>query len=256
MSHDITSAANERIKWLVRLRERKHRDATRMFPVEGERLYQRALAAGLRPEVTFVTQPSPQTVGEVITVAPDVLDKASYRRRSQGIIGVFPQLGTRLDDLDPGEEPLLLIMDDVEKPGNLGAMLRTAAAAGVRGVLTVGSTVDVHNPNVLRASTGAIFTVPIAVTRWEQAAPWLEGRRIRTVAATPGAATPYWDADLTGPLALVIGAEDAGLSAAAAAAADALVTIPQSHEGVDSLNASVAAAVVLFEAVRQRVSTG
>lgn len=253
MPPDITSPSNDRIKWLVRLRDRKHRDAEGVFVVEGERLYRRALETGLVPEVTFVTDPSIiDTVGPVLIVDPGALDKVSYRRESEGVIAVFPQLDTSLDHLDLTQPPLILIAENVEKPGNLGAMLRTAGAAGADALIIVGDSLDAHNPNVVRASTGALFTVPLAMSNWDELAQWLNDNGIGVVCAAPDAADPVWDAHLTGPLALVVGAEDVGLSDEALALAHRTVLIPQDTGIVDSLNVSVAAAILLFEARRQR----
>jgi RNA methyltransferase, TrmH family len=252
---DITSPANDRIKWLVRLRDRRHRDAEGVFVVEGSRLYQRALAAGLRPEITFTTGPDrARTVGEMVTVDPAVLDKASYRSRSQGLIAVFPQFGMGLDSIEISDNPLILIAEDIEKPGNLGAMARTASAAGADALITVGKHTDPFNPNAVRSSTGALFTLPMAISSWDETRSWLEERGVALVAATPEAGTSLWEVDLTGPTAIVIGAEDAGLSAQARSMATRQVGIPQTGVGVDSMNASVAAAVMLFESVRQRTS--
>jgi len=254
VDHEITSPTNDRIKWLVRLRDRKHRDAEGVFVVEGSRLFQRALAAGLEPIVTFVSDPDIEVpVGERVGVAPDILDKASYRSRSQGLISVFEQFDVTLDRLDPGPVPLLLIVENVEKPGNLGAMCRTASAAGADAVIAVGDTVDRWNPNAIRSSTGAVFTLPVVTTSWDDVEPWLADRGVEVLAATPRADDKLWDVDLTGPVAIAIGAEDEGLSARAETTADRLVAVPQNMTGVDSLNASVAAGVGLFEAVRQRV---
>lgn len=252
MSYDITSPGNERIKSLVRLRDRSERERTGLFIIEGDRLYSRAVESGLTPVVTFVSEDALETVGEVMSVEPTVLDKASYRKRSQGIIGVFPQFETSLGHIELSSDPLLLVIEGIEKPGNLGAMMRTAAAAGADAVVTVGGTVDPFNPNVVRSSTGALFTLPLAVSSWDETGPWLEDRGIRVVGASPDGVVSLWDADLTGPVAILVGAEDAGLSEQAAAIARELVIIPQTDRGVDSLNASVAAAVVLFEVVRQR----
>lgn len=252
MPPDVTSAANDRIKWLIRLRDRKHRDAEGVFVVEGRRLYERALSAGLEPRVTFTTDPGTGLAGELVTTTPEVLDKASYRARSEGLIAVFDQFQTGLDRLEVSYAPLLLIVEAIEKPGNLGAMMRTAAAAGVDCLITVGGSVDVFNPNSLRASTGAVFSIPLAVSSWDDVVPWLAERDIRSVGASPDAPDRMWDADLSGPLALVIGAEDQGLTDRARSTMNELVVIPQMESGVDSLNASVAAAVLLFEAIRQR----
>lgn len=252
MPYDITSPGNERIKSLVRLRDRSERHRTGLFTVEGERLYTRAVESDLTPVVTYVGEDGFKTVGDVVSVEPSVLDKASYRKRSQGIIGVFRQFGTDLGEVDVSANPLLLVLEGIEKPGNLGAMMRTAAAAGADAVVTVGGTVDPFNPNVVRSSTGALFTLPLAVSSWEDTAPWLERHGVSAVGTSPDGDVSLWDADLGGPVAIVIGGEDAGLSGQAAALARELVVVPQTGRGVDSLNASVAAAVVLFEAVRQR----
>jgi RNA methyltransferase, TrmH family len=255
MAPDITSPANERIKWLVRLRERRHREAENVFVVEGARLYARALEAGLVPLVTFVTEGvGADLAGEVWTVDPPALDRASYRQRSEGLIAVFPDFPRSLGTVDVAATPLLLVAESIEKPGNLGAMLRTAGAAGVDALITVGRGVDASSPNTIRASTGAFFTVPLAITDWGELTPWLTERGISVVAATPTGSRSLWGADLTGPLAIVVGAEDRGLGETALALADETVHIPQTPGPVDSLNVSVAAAVLLFEARRQRGS--
>jgi TrmH family RNA methyltransferase len=252
VSYDITSPGNERIKSLVRLRDRSEREQTGLFTVEGDRLYSRAVQSGLTPITTFVSEDAFETVGEVIRVEPSVLDKASYRKRSQGIIGVFRQFETGLGHIELSANPLLLVVEGIAKPGNLGAMMRTAAAAGADAVVTVDGTVDPFNPNVVRSSTGALFTLPLAVSSWDETGLWLEDHGIGLVGASPDGEVSLWDADLTGPVAILVGAEDAGLSEQAAAIARELVVVPQTDRGVDSLNASVAAAVVLFEVVRQR----
>lgn len=253
MPVDITSPANDRIKWLIRLRDRRHRDEEGLFVVEGERLYRRAVESGLDPVTTFVsTDANVATVGPTLVVAGAALDRASYRQKSQGVIGVFAQLETRLSRLEIPPRPLILVAEDIEKPGNLGAMLRTAGAAGADALIAVGDGVDAHNPNVARASTGALFTVPLAITGWDELGPWLRERGIRVVCASPTATESVWDTPLMGALALVVGAEDEGLSTRAMSHADLSVTIPQITETVDSLNVSVAAAILLFEARRQR----
>lgn len=257
MPADISSSANPRIKWLLGLSERRNRDREGVFVVEGERLYYRAVAAGLVPGVTFLTPEMAseiETTGTTITVESAALDKASYRQRSQGVIAVFTQLTTSLPALGPPKShSLVLVAEDIEKPGNLGAMLRTAAAAGVDALVAVGRDVDAHNPNVIRASTGALFTVPLAICAWDDLQPWLEQGGIGVVCATPDSTQPMWDSDFTRAVALVVGAEDQGLSPRALAAAEETVMIPQSRDrGVDSLNVSVAAGILLFEARRQR----
>jgi TrmH family RNA methyltransferase len=250
---DITSSANDRVKWLVRLRDRSTRDQEGLFVVEGDRLYQRALGAGLTPVITFVAEGADvATIGDTVTVDTAALDKASYRQQSEDVIGVFPQLDTNLGSLPGAGTPLILVAEDVEKPGNLGAMLRSAAAAGADALVTVGAGVDPHNPNVVRASTGALFEVPLAVSNWDDLDDWLSRHGVRTVCASPSASEVVWDVDLSGPLALVVGSEDDGLSPRALVRADQVVLIPQVNAAVDSLNVSVAAAILLFEARRQR----
>jgi TrmH family RNA methyltransferase len=206
----------------------------------------------LIPNVTFTSEVEHGLAGELVTTTSGVLDKASYRTRSEGLIAVFDQFSTTLDGVVPSPSPFLLLAEGIEKPGNLGAMMRTAAAAGVDGLITVGGSVDVFNPNALRASTGALFTVPLAMSSWDEVTPWLGERGMRLIGASPDARLAMWSADLTGPLAVVIGAEADGLSDRARSACDELVVIPQEDAGVDSLNASVAAGVLLFEVVRQR----
>lgn len=206
--------------------------------------------------MTFVSPDSRiDTEGDTLTVAPAALDKASYRKRADDVIAVFPQLDTGLENVTPPANPLILVAEDVGKPGNLGAMLRTAAAAGADAFIAVGGTPDPHNPNAVRASTGALFTTTLAVSAWDELEPWLKERDIAVLCSTPATAEPIWDVDLTGAVALVLGAEDAGVSERALSVAHRTVFIPQVGETVDSLNVSVAAGVLLFEARRQRVRT-
>jgi TrmH family RNA methyltransferase len=150
--------------------------------------------------------------------------------------------------------PFLAVIDRPEKPGNLGAILRTADAAGVDGVIVSGG-VDVHNPNVVRASLGTIFTVPVAEATVDTAIAWLRQHDIRLVATTPEAVTPYTAVDLTGPVAIVMGNEAEGLSAQWLAAADLHVVIPMFGQA-DSLNLATATALLLYEVVRQRKAGG
>ena len=219
--------------------------------VEGERLYRRALDKSLDPIISFVSGDL-VTVGETVSVAPDVLDKASYRSRSEGVIAVFPQFEVTLDRIELGANPLVLVAESIEKPGNLGAMLRTASAAGADAMIAVGGAVDIFNPNVLRSSTGAVLSMPLAVTSWDELDQWLMNHGLTVVATSPDASTTLFETDISGPTAVLIGAEDIGLSEHALGVASVTVTIPQVEGTTDSLNASVAAGIVLFEAVRQR----
>ena len=255
---DITSSANPRIRRLVGLRDRRERDRESVFLVEGAGDLERALAGGMEPlEVYYDPSlfPDPPHHADVVaSVAAEALDRASYRGRSQGVIGVLAQPDVSLDRLNLGPAPLILMVEAIEKPGNLGALLRTADAVGADSLIAADPGTDPFGPNVVRASTGAIFTVPIAVTDLETAIEWLRERGIRIVAAAPDASDLLWECDLTGPIALLAGAEHEGLTDAARSSADTLVSIPM-HGNTDSLNVSVSMAVLAYEALRQRRKT-
>ena len=249
----IISPANDRIKSLVRLRDRKHRDLEGVFVVEGRREVNRATRAGLRPrEVYRPADESQSFLGEaVFACSPEALAKASYRSSPDAVIAVFDQFDTSLDGMVVGSDPLILAAEGLEKPGNLGAILRTADAVGADAVIAVDSKTDPFNPNVVRASIGAIFSVPFAVAGLSETVEWLGIQQVPLLAASPDGDKPPWDVDLTGPVALMVGAEDLGLSAAAIKEAEQLVRIPMLGS-VDSLNASVSMAILAYEALRQR----
>ena len=249
----ITSPTNDRIKRLVRLRDRRHRDQEGVFVVEGLREVSRAVSAGLRPREVYQPADHPQSsFGEIVfPCSPEALAKASYRSSRDAVIAVFDQFDTSLDRIAVGSDPLILMAEGLEKPGNLGAILRTADAVGAEAVIAVDSKIDPFNPNSVRASTGAIFSVPFAAAGLPEAVKWLRMQGVALLAASPNGDKSPWDVDLTGPVALMIGAEDFGLSAAAIEQADRLVRIPMLGS-VDSLNASVSMAILAYEAVRQR----
>ena len=254
--YEITSPANERIKRLVRLRERRHRDTEGVFLVEGPRLLDRALAAGLEPLEVFgdgsVDHPE---LNEIVLVEPSVLDKASYRRSSQGLIAVFRQYRRTLSDITISDPALVVVTQGLEKPGNLGAMMRTASAAGADAIVTVDATTDIFNPNVVRSSTGAIFSLPVVATDLSSLRMWLKNNSMQLVATSPSADQSMWECDLTLPCALMVGSEDSGLSPEALVIADTTVQIPMQSSVVDSLNASVSLALIAYEALRQRKQT-
>ena len=177
--------------------------------------------------------------------------KVSYRDRPEGLLAVLRQPALPLTALRMGADPLVLVVESVEKPGNLGAMLRTAEAAGADAVVVADPTTDVFNPNVVRASLGSLFTIPLAVADGDEALGWLREMGLRVIATSPAAAEPCWKSDLSGGAAVVIGPEQHGLSGRWLEGADQTVRIPMSGT-VDSLNAGSAAAVLLFEARRQR----
>ena len=182
-----------------------------------------------------------------------VFKKIAYRDNPDGCLAVLPAPRRRLDDLVAGDRPLLVVAEAVEKPGNLGALLRSADAAGATGVIVCDPTTDLNNPNVVRSSRGTLFTVPLAEASTAEALAWLRARQIAIVAATPQAQLIYTEADLRGPLAIAVGAEDDGLTPAWLDQADLTVRIPIFGQ-VNSLNVATAASLILYEAVRQRQS--
>jgi TrmH family RNA methyltransferase len=177
--------------------------------------------------------------------------KVSYRQNPDGYLAVLPALTTELAALDLPENPLIVVCSAIEKPGNLGAILRTADAAGVDAVISTESITDWGNPNVIRASRGTVFTVPIADSTRETLVPWLQERGITILATTPHTPTPFTEVDLTSGVAIIMGSEQDGLSPAWLAAADTQVTIPM-HGQVNSLNVATSAALLIYEARRQR----
>jgi TrmH family RNA methyltransferase len=248
---EIVSTANPRIKRLIRLRERRHRDDEGVFLIEGARLFERALAAGLEA-IEAYGDGTVEWDGPLVTVHPEVLDRVSYRSRSEGLIAVFGQYPSDLGEIEPGSPALVLVAETLEKPGNLGAILRTADAVGADAVISLSAGIDRFNPNLLRASTGACFTVPFVETELDELLPWLVSAGIHLVAADPTAPLTLWEGDLGGPVALMVGAEDHGLSTRARGAADLTVSIPMTGATVDSLNASISLALLAYEARRQR----
>jgi TrmH family RNA methyltransferase len=252
---EITSVSNPRIRRLAALRDRRQRDEEGVFVVEGSREMGRAVAAGVRlleiyhDPARFPRPPHPAPAE--FAVAAEALDRASYRSRSQGVLGVFEQLDVSLANLAVSPNPLYLVAESIEKPGNLGALLRTADATGATGVIVADPGVDPFNPNVIRSSTGTLFSVSLAVTTPERATDWLREREVGIYAADPAGSRLLWEVDLTTPVALLVGSEHAGLSEWARSVSDDTVTIPM-HGTADSLNVSVSMAVLAYEAVRQR----
>ncbi len=269
----ITSAANPRIKSAVKLRKSRDRRRSGMFIAEGPREVSRAISAGLDlmevfycPDVMadYDTRAALYGMDEqtpTFTVTQPLLKMLAYRDAPEGLIAVVRQPLWPLEEIPMPEvqadgvgASLYLVAVGTQKPGNLGAMARTAEAAGCRAVLACGTPVDAFNPNAIRASTCAVYTLPVINLTDPQAVNFLREQGIRIAATTPAPdANTYTDADLTGPLAIVIGPEDTGLSDTWIDASDLRLAIPTLGQTVDSLNAANAAAVVLFESVRQRM---
>jgi TrmH family RNA methyltransferase len=239
----ITSPDNPRVKDVLRLRKSRERRRSGLFIAEGPREVERARAAGLTVHATYF---SPELLAwdEGEEVSARVLARMAYRAEPEGVLAVveIPQR-----DL-PTNATLILVAVGIEKPGNLGAMARTADAAGADALLVGDANADPWNPNAIRASTGAVFTLPIAEVSLDD----VRALQLQKIAAVVGAPNRYTDADLTAPTAIIVGAEDEGLSDAWQSAADHHVAIPMRARTSDSLNAATSAGVLLFEAVRQR----
>ncbi len=271
----ITSLTNPRVKHVVALREKRQRDADGLMLVEGFDPLALALDCGVRPATVFVCpdlfkpahQPGDQdrllmrvreTGCQVIETTRPVFEKMAYRDGPDGWLAVVPQPAFALSRLSlPAHRPaLLLVAEAVEKPGNLGAMLRTCDAAGADAFLFCDPKADLTNPNVVRASQGALFSVPVAQCASTEAIRWLRDHSVRIVATTPHAVhgrppLDYAACDYTRPCAIVVGEEKYGLSPLWLEEADVAVRIPMFGR-INSLNVAVSAAIVIYEAINQR----
>lgn len=263
----ITSAQNPKVKRLLALQEKSAlRRESGLFVVEGRRELEHCIAAGFVPEAVFVCSelaPSgvqlsgsarhPGSLREpnVFYLSKEVYAKVAYRGGTEGVIAEVRAKDLKLEDLKLRKNPLVMVLESVEKPGNLGAVLRSADAAGADAVLVCDPLTDLYNPNLIRASIGAVFTVPVVCCSSEEAIAWLKAGGIRILTAQLQDSSPYYDVDMTCGTAIVMGTEATGLSDAWRKAADAHILIPMLGS-LDSLNVSVSAAILLYEAVRQR----
>ena len=259
----ITSAQNPKIKNLLLLQEKsKARREQGLFVVEGRRELEHCLEAGFRARTVFVC---PEMIGRdfsaslemtvplVVEIPEALYRKVAYRESTEGIIAEIEVKERRLEDLTLSEHPLVMVLESVEKPGNLGAVLRSADAARADAVIVCDPLTDLWNPNLIRASIGAVFTVPTVCASSAETIDWLKSRGIRILTAQLQDSSWYYDTDMTGGTALVMGTESTGLTDVWRRAADAHIRIPMLGR-LDSLNVSVSAAILLFEAVRQRNS--
>ena len=288
----ITSAQNPKIKNLLLLQEKsKARREQGLFVVEGRRELEHCLEAGFRvrtvfvcPEVagtdsfaslemtksaslemtkgasleTTVSCHSEEAEGRrenlhIVEIPETLYRKVAYREGTEGVLAEVEVRERRLEDLALGEHPLVMVLESVEKPGNLGAVLRSADAARADAVVVCDPLTDLWNPNLIRASIGAVFTVPTVCASSAETIDWLKSRGIRILTAQLQDSSWYYDTDMTGGTALVMGTESTGLTDVWRRAADAHIRIPMLGR-LDSLNVSVSAAILLFEAVRQRNS--
>lgn len=260
----ITSRQNPRIKEAARLRERRHRQKERRFLIEGVRELSRAIQAGVpiveafissdfadsRPDDPLLTAFRQQSV-PIHDVAADVFEKLSYGDRAEGAIAVAQIVPRMLDSLELPPRQVVAILEGVEKPGNLGAICRTADAAGVAALVVVGPGTDIHNPNAIRASLGTLFTVPVVETDAGAALRWAKGLNVPILAACPDAELLYTDAKYSGGAIFVLGSEAEGLSDTWHDTAVTPIRLPM--RGIaDSLNVSATAAVLFYEALRRQ----
>ncbi len=263
----ITSLQNPKIKETVKLRERKARDETDRFLIEGYRELKRAIDSHHKIETIFFCPELflgsneraliEQSGAERIECTPEVFAKISYRDRPDGLLGIAPQMHKTMEDLKTllkkKQSPFLVIAESIEKPGNLGTILRSCDAAGVDAVIVCDPTTDIHNPNVVRSSVGTLFTLPVFEADSAEMLRFLKEHKIAIMAATPHAKSEFTKVDLTVPVAIAVGTEQYGLSEAWMNEADIQVRIPM-FGVADSLNVASATTLVLYEVVRQRRS--
>ena len=261
----IQSRQNDQVKNLVKLRERKYRERQSRCLIEGLREISHALTAGLEIthlyycsdffpsdlHATFIAEHKNADKFQVIGMSPDAFTKASHREGPDGLIAIAMQQGNVLADLLLDETPLLLVLEGIEKPGNLGAILRSAVGAGVDAVILVDCVLDLYNPNAIRSSQGLLFALPIVSTDRDTLTNWLDVKNIVGCATTPGSKKLHWEVDYKQGLALYMGSESDGLSDYWLEKATHKVRIPMAGQA-DSLNVAASAAVCLYEARRQR----
>ncbi|MBQ7667038.1 MAG: RNA methyltransferase [Kiritimatiellae bacterium] len=263
----LTSPSNPRIKQIAKLRQRSHRDAAGALLVEGYRELKRAIDNGWKPQTlvscpeiwlgkheTALVERCVAAGAAHFRVVPSVFAKISARDRPDGLLAVGPQLRFALKDLSLPPDALVVVAESIEKPGNLGTILRSADAAGAAAVIVCDRCTDVQNPNVVRASVGTLFSLPVVETSTAEALEFLCSRNFRILASTPHAEAFYTDYDLTGRTAVVVGAEQVGLRDAwFDSPACTAVRIPMLGQ-CDSLNVASATTILLYEVVRQRVA--
>jgi TrmH family RNA methyltransferase len=260
----ISSRQNPRIKDALKLRDAKWRRRLGQCLVDGIREVGRALDAGVAVKQAFVSERAAgeshfaelmsrlrSTCEELFLVAPGVYSKLGYGERDDGLVVVAQPELVSLEGLSLSQRPLLAVVEAIEKPGNLGAILRTADGAGVEALVVADGGADIFHPNVIRASMGTVFRRNVARASVNDILPWLAERAISIYAARPDAKLAYDDADLTGPAALVLGSEAEGLSAHWDRRDVTPISLPMLGLA-DSLNVSATAAVLFYEALRQR----
>lgn len=259
----ISSLQNAVVKEVVKLQQKvAERKKSGLFAVEGVREVSLAIRAGLRVENLFLCEElyaddplypvELQNPAQAITiVSPAVYQKIAYRGNAEGILAIVQKFDTGLAEVSLSAKPMVLVLESIEKPGNLGAILRTADAAGVDAVIICDPQTDIFNPNVIRSSLGCLFSVKVAVCNVAEYFSWAENHSITTMIASVQGNVPYYQPDMTRSLAMVFGTEADGLSEIWYEKTHHHLTIPMAGN-IDSLNVSASVAIMVFEAVRQR----
>jgi len=264
-AQQISSLQNPRVKEVVKLGKRSFRDEAGLLLVEGYRELKRALDNRWIPQEFFycpelflgknekeLIERCAAAGAALFECSRPVFEKMAYRDRPEGVLALGPQIRITLGDLAiKSAFPLVVVAESIEKPGNLGTMLRSADAAGVDAVIVCDRCTDINNPNVVRASIGTLFALPVVEASSEEAIAWLKERRIQILAASPHAKAEYTDADLSQGTAFVVGSEQYGLSSQWMEKADLKIRIPMLGQA-DSLNVAAATTILLYEVVRQR----
>lgn len=260
----ITSVNNQRVKDAVKLRDHRQRTRQGRFVIDGAREILQAMAGRVRLVELFVCEPlcksaesvqvldrSPQTGADVWHVPAEVFEKMAFGERHEGVLAVGETPRRSLDELEVPERGLVAVVEALEKPGNVGAIVRAADGAGVAAVIAADARTDLYNPNCIRASLGTIFTLPVCQATTADTLAWLRGRGCNVFAARLDATLPYTQVDYRGDVAIVLGSEAAGLSQAWQCADVTAIKLPM-RGTADSLNVSATAAVLFYEALRQR----
>jgi TrmH family RNA methyltransferase len=265
----LTSVQNPIVKQVSKWRDRRDRDLAQKVLIEGYRALVRAMSGDYPVEELYVCPEWFQGENEealisslcargarLYRVSKEAFVKMAYRDRPEGLLGVGPQHHRGLDELPVYDRPMFyLVAEQIEKPGNLGAMLRSADAAGVDALILCDPKTDLYNPNVVRASTGTLFTLPVVETNSADALAWLKKHGVAILSATPHTDKLFTDVDMTCSTAIVVGAEQYGLSDLWLASCDVQVRLPMMGSA-DSLNVATATTILLYEVLRQRLASG
>ncbi len=261
---DLSSLKNPKVQEARKLWKRRERDKTQRFLIEGYRELSRARSAFISIKTLFICpslflgtnefqliEAIREAGASVFSCQESIFQKLSYRDRPDGLLAIAQQVHLSLKDLKEKDPALYVVAESIEKPGNLGTILRSSDATNVDGVIVCDRCTDIYNPNVVRSSIGTLFTLPVVEAEGQETLRWLNEKKIITIAAVPSAKQKYTQVDLTQPIAIIVGTEQYGLSEEWLQKADLQVSIPMLGVA-DSLNVAMATTVLLYEAIRQR----